>query len=35
MRFAPHKNYDTNQMEPGLFQMLDGTALICDETGIQ
>lgn len=35
MRFTPRKNYDTNQMEPGLFQMLDGTNVICDETGIQ
>jgi hypothetical protein len=22
-------------MEPGLFQMLDGTNVVCDETGIQ
>ena len=32
MRFQPSKNYDTNMMEPGLFQMLDGTNIICDET---
>jgi hypothetical protein len=35
MRFQPRKNYDTNQMEAGLFQMLDGTNLICDETQIK
>ena len=34
MRFQPRKNYDTNQMEPGLFQMLDGTNVICNETSI-
>jgi len=34
MRFQPRKNYDTNQMEAGLFQMLDGTNVICDETNI-
>jgi hypothetical protein len=34
MRLCPKKNYDTNQLEPGLFQMLDGTNVICDETGI-
>lgn len=32
MRFQPRKNYDTNQMEAGMFQMLDGTNIICDET---
>ena len=35
MRFQPRKNYDTNVMEPGLFQMLDGTNIICDETHIK
>lgn len=34
MRFQPRKNYDTNQMEPGLLQMLEGTNVICDETHI-
>jgi hypothetical protein len=28
----PKKNYDTNQLEGGLLQMMDGTAVICDET---
>lgn len=32
MRFQPRKNYDTNMMEPGMFQMLDGTQIVCDET---
>lgn len=32
LRFSPKKNYDTNQLEAGLFQMLDGTSLILDET---
>ena len=32
MRFQPRKNYDTNQMEPGLLQMLEGTNVLCDET---
>jgi hypothetical protein len=32
MRLAPRKNYDTNQMEAGMFQMLDGTNIIIDET---
>jgi hypothetical protein len=35
MRFQPRKNYDTNQMEPGVLQMLDGTNVICDETHIK
>lgn len=35
MRFQPRKNYDTNVMEAGLFQMLDGTNIICDETHIK
>lgn len=32
LRFQPRKNYDTNMMEAGLFQMLDGTHIVCDET---
>jgi hypothetical protein len=35
MRFQPRKNYDTNQMEPGVLQMLEGTNVICDETHIK
>ena len=35
MRFQPRKNYDSNQMEAGLFQVLDGTNIICDETSIE
>lgn len=31
-RLAPKKNYDTNVLEPGLFQMLDSTFVICDES---
>lgn len=34
MRFQPRKNYDTNEMEAGMFQMLDGTNIICDETSL-
>jgi len=32
VRLQPKKNYDTNQMEPGMLQMLDCTFLCCDET---
>lgn len=35
MRFQPRKNYDTNQMEPGMLQMLEGTNVVCDETHIK
>ncbi len=35
MRFQPRKNYDNNQMEPGVLQMLEGTNVICDETHIK
>lgn len=35
MRFVPKKNYDTNQMEPGVLQILEGTNIICDETNMQ
>lgn len=35
MRFQPRKNYDTNQMEAGILQMLEGTNVICDETHIK
>ena len=35
MRFQPRKNYDTNQMEAGVLQMLEGTNVICDETHIK
>ena len=31
-RLTPKKNYDTNLLEPGLFQMLDNTFLVVDET---
>jgi len=31
-RMTPAKNYDTNMLEPGLLEMLDGTFVICDET---
>ena len=31
-KFSPKKNYDTNQLEPGLLQLVDGTFLIGDET---
>lgn len=29
---TPAKNYDTNMLEPGLLEMIDGTFVICDET---
>ena len=29
---CPKKNYDTNQLEPGLLQMVDNTLVIGDET---
>jgi hypothetical protein len=31
-KFSPRKNYDTNLLESGLLQMVDGTFLIGDET---
>lgn len=31
-KFSPKKNYDTNLLEPGLLQLVDGTFLIGDET---
>jgi hypothetical protein len=31
-KFSPRKNYDTNLLESGLLQMIDGTFLIGDET---
>lgn len=34
-RFQPKKNYDTNSMEAGMMQMLDGTSLIIDETKLE
>jgi len=35
MRFQPRKNYDTNEMEAGMFQMLDGSNIIVDETHLK
>jgi len=35
MMFVPKKNYDTDQMEPGLFQILEGTNVVCDETAMK
>eukprot|EP00347_Sterkiella_histriomuscorum_P016942 403351260 len=32
---TPRKNYDTNQLEPGLLQMLDNTFVIIDETQLK
>jgi len=32
MRLQPRKNYDTNSMDAGLFQMLNGTHVVCNET---
>ena len=29
---SPKKNYDTNLLEPGLLQMVDGTLVIIDES---
>lgn len=34
MRFSPRKNYDTNQLEPGLFQTMGGTRIVCNETNM-
>lgn len=31
-RFSPLKNYDTNVLESGVLQMIDGTFVVCDET---
>lgn len=31
-RFSPRKNYDTNLLEAGILQMIDGTFVIGDET---
>ncbi len=31
-RYTPRKNYDTNLLEPGTFQMIDSTFVITDET---
>lgn len=31
-RFSPKKNYDTNQLEGGLLQLVDSTFIIGDET---
>lgn len=30
-RYTPRKNYDTNLLEPGLFQMIDSTFVVTDE----
>jgi hypothetical protein len=30
--YSPRKNYDTNLLEPGLLQLVDGTFVVCDET---
>ena len=30
-RYTPRKNYDTNLLEPGLFQMVDSTFVLTDE----
>ncbi len=35
LKFAPCKNYDTNQLEYGALQILDGTLVICDETAMK
>ena len=32
LKLAPHKNYETNTLEGGLLQMVDGTTVIIDET---
>ena len=31
-KFSPKKNYDTNMLEGGLLQLVDGTFMIVDET---
>lgn len=31
-KFPPRKNYDTNILEPGLLQMIEGTFVFADET---
>ena len=36
IRFTPHKNYDTNQMEEGLMgTLVNGTVLLFDETRME
>ena len=32
MKLNPKKNYDSNVLEGGLLQMVDGTHLVVDET---
>jgi hypothetical protein len=34
-RFQPRKNYDTNLLEQGLLQFVDGTLVLADETVLQ
>lgn len=34
-RFSPKKNYTTNSLEQGLFQAIEGTTLLVDETKMQ
>lgn len=35
LKLSPHKNYDTNSLEGGLLQMMDGTIVIVDETNMK
>jgi len=32
LQFIPTKNYNTNKLESGIFQLSDGTNIIVDET---
>jgi hypothetical protein len=35
LKLTPHKNYDTNSLEGGLLQMVDGTVVVVDETSMK
>jgi hypothetical protein len=34
-RFSPRKDYDTNLLESGLLQLIDGTFILADETSMK